>query len=70
MTEEIVKYMCKDKSAEEIASTYSKKQLTQMYACLFTMTPQGQKSTLDLAYSIRNFISDSERTADLCKLLR
>lgn len=69
MTKEIVKYMCEGKSAEQIAKDYKKSVLLQMYVCLYTIEPQGNKTAYDLAYSIWYFLSEEERTADLCKLL-
>lgn len=70
MTKGIVKYACEGLSPEQIAQLYKKSVLVEMYICLYTIEPNKRKTALDLAYSIRNFLNDEERTADLCKLLR
>lgn len=57
-------------SADEIASRYNKNQLTSFYIDLYGLEPRSTYRKIDLAYACWQFIADSERTKDLCKLLR
>ena len=70
MTKEIVKYMCEGKSPTDIARTYSKSVIVQMYRCLYSIEPHKSKNASEIAYAVWSFLADEERTRDLCKLLR
>lgn len=69
MTPEIVEYMCKGKSTEDISSTYSKTVSNYNVHNIIWHRAITKKTRLDLSYAILNFIQDMERTADLCKSL-
>lgn len=69
MSKEEIFKICDNMSAEELSVNYSKAQLTAMYTCLYGIPLCGNKSKLDIAYSIWQFVADEKRTADLCKLL-
>lgn len=68
MTKEDIINVCSKTSYEDLAHTYKKSELTQMYKCLYGITPQSRKTSKELAYSIWSFVQDHIRTLDLCKI--
>lgn len=69
MTAGIAMLMCEGKTPQEIAQANRKPVLCQMYECMFQCAPRKRATSLDIAYSIYDYIQDLKRTADLCKTL-
>ena len=70
MSKEEIQALFESQSYEEIAKSYSRKELEEMKAEVYGVDIRviGKKS--EVAYSIKRYFDDMKRTADLSKNLR
>ena len=71
MTKLEIQGIFENQSPDDIARSYSKRELEEMLAIVYGVNIRvpGNKK-IDIAYSIKRFFDDMKRTKDLCKNLR
>lgn len=68
-TASLIVFPVHNMSAEELMHKYSKSELVQIWKCLYKI-PCYKRKIEDIAWDIREWYVNEERTADLTKLLR